>query len=191
MFLVPSLVFLARFFVKPKKENDAISKANQEESSTPISMERIAVSIFIAVLIAGLGKSIAPYLQSLINTELNLSILLITVLALLVANIFPKQLKMLSNTAFSIGLWMMYVFLAVIGAATNWQDIFGIGLDLLWFYITIMVFHFVFMLGLAKLFKLDVYEVVIASAANIMGPSVAAPMAASMGKRTWSLLPFL
>jgi uncharacterized membrane protein len=46
-----------------------------------------------------------------------------------------------------------------------------------------MIFHFVFLLSLAKLFKLDVYEVVISSAANIMGPSVAAPMAASMGQK--------
>jgi uncharacterized membrane protein len=39
------------------------------------------------------------------------------------------------------------------------------------------------MISLAKLFKLDVYEIIIASAANIMGPSVAAPMAASLGQK--------
>ena len=99
------------------------------------------------------------------------------------ANLFPKQLKALENTAFSIGLWMMYIFLAVIGAATNIHQIFEIGPSILGFYLTIMLFHFVFMLALAKLFKLDVYEVVISSAANIMGPSVAAPMAASMGQK--------
>lgn len=183
MFLVPSLAFLMRFFVKPKKENSILATDKKEKEKYPITMERIAVSIFIAALIAGSGSLIAPYLQNLINTPLNLSILVITVLSIAVANIFPKSLKALEDTAFSIGLWMMYVFLAVIGAATNMQDIFGIGLNLLWFYLTIMLFHFVFMLSLAKLFKLDVYEVVISSAANIMGPSVAAPMAASMGQK--------
>lgn len=183
MFLVPSLAFLMRFFVKPKKENSILATDKKEKEKYPITMERIAVSIFIAALIAGSGSLIAPYLQNLINTPLNLSILVITVLSIGVANIFPKSLKALEDTAFSIGLWMMYVFLAVIGAATNMQDIFGIGLNLLWFYLTIMLFHFVFMLSLAKLFKLDVYEVVISSAANIMGPSVAAPMAASMGQK--------
>jgi uncharacterized membrane protein len=39
------------------------------------------------------------------------------------------------------------------------------------------------MISIAKLFKLDVYEVIISSAANIMGPSVAAPMAASLGQK--------
>ena len=183
MFLIPSLAFLSRFFVKPKKENSTDQTIKKDKPGFPITIERIAVSVFVAALIAGLGKLIAPVIQNLFQTELNLSMLIITVLAILAANFFPKRLQSLENTAFSLGLWMMYIFLAVIGAATNIQDIFGIGLNLLWFYLTIMIFHLLFMLALAKLFKLDVYEVVISSAANIMGPSVAAPMAASMGQK--------
>ena len=183
LFLTPSLMFLARFFVKPKKENQIEDPNQDKKEDYPITLERIAVAVFIATLIAGTGNFLAPYLQNLIHTELNLSILLITLLAVLAANFFPKQLKPLENTAFSIGLWMMYIFLAVIGAATNVHQIFEIGPAVLGFYLVIMLFHFVFMLALAKLFKLDVYEVVISSAANIMGPSVAAPMAASMGQK--------
>jgi uncharacterized membrane protein len=182
LFLAPSLVFLSRFFVKPKKENE-IANSAAEEKVYPITLERIAVSVFIAALIAGVGSFISPYIQSILKTDLNLSILVITVLAVLAANFFPKLLKPLEDTAFSIGLWMMYVFLAVIGASTNLQQIISIGPSVLAFYLTIMIFHFLFLMALAKLFKLDVYEVVIASAANIMGPSVAAPMAASMGQK--------
>lgn len=182
LFLTPSLLFLARFFVKPKAEN-RVEENSAKKAEYPITMERIAVSVFIAALIAGAGSFVSPYLQSFLNTDINLSILIITVFAVLAANLFPKQLQALENTAFSVGLWMMYVFLAVIGAATNIQQIFSIGPAVLAFYLTIMIFHFVFLLALAKLFKLDVYEVVISSAANIMGPSVAAPMAASMGQK--------
>ncbi|WP_321281626.1 DUF819 family protein [Marinifilum fragile] len=182
LFLTPSLLFLARFFVKPKAEN-RVEENSAKKAEYPITMERIAVSVFIAALIAGAGSFVSPYLQSFLNTDINLSILIITVFAVLAANLFPKQLQPLENTAFSVGLWMMYVFLAVIGAATNIQQIFSIGPAVLAFYLTIMIFHFVFLLALAKLFKLDVYEVVISSAANIMGPSVAAPMAASMGQK--------
>lgn len=184
LFLTPSLLFLSRFFVKPKKENQIEDTTKQNKEKFPITMERIAVSVFIAILIAGLGDFLSPYLQNLLHTQLNLSILLITIFAVLAANLFPKLLKPLEDTAFSVGLWMMYVFLAVIGAATNMQQIFSIGPAVLAFYLTIMIFHFVLMLALAKLFKLDVYEVVISSAANIMGPSVAAPMAASMGQKS-------
>ncbi|NOU58595.1 DUF819 domain-containing protein [Marinifilum caeruleilacunae] len=182
LFLTPSLLFLSRFFVKPKAEN-RIEETGSGKKEFPITIERIAVSVFIAALIAGAGNFVSPYLQSLLNTDINLSILIITVFAVLAANLFPKFLQPLENTAFSIGLWMMYVFLAVIGAATNIQQIFSIGPAVLAFYLCIMLFHFLFLMFLAKLFKLDVYEVVISSAANIMGPSVAAPMAASMGQK--------
>ena len=182
LFLIPSLAFLSRFFVKSKIENTI---ETVEETDTPniITMERIAVSVFIAALIAWLGQFFEPYLQALFHTKLSLSILIITVISVMAANIFPKRLKMLENTAFSLGLWMMFIFLAVIGAATNLHDILHIGPAVLAFYVVIMLFHFLFMLSVAKLFKLDVFEVIISSAANIMGPSVAAPMAASLGQK--------
>lgn len=182
LFLVPSIAFLARFFTKSKHENTVDSSVNIKKEY-PISIERIAVSIFIAASLAGLGSFISPYIENLIHTELNLSILIITILSVLAANLFPKTLMQFSETSFSIGLWMMYIFLAVIGAATNLKEIFHIGPTLLLFYSFILIFHFMLMLSLAKLLKLDVYEVVISSAANVMGPSVAAPMAASMGQK--------
>jgi|FLOH01.1.fsa_nt_gi uncharacterized membrane protein len=183
LFLTPSIIFLSRFFVKPKKENLEDNKEALLEEKFPITMERIAVTIFIAALIAGLGSLIAPPLQEILHTDLNLKLLVITIFAVTAANVFPKSLLALEKTSFSLGMWMMYVFLAVIGAATNLEQILGIGPTVLLFYVTIMTFHFVFLVSLAKLFKLDVYEVVVSSAANIMGPSVAAPMAASMGQK--------
>jgi uncharacterized membrane protein len=146
-------------------------------------MERIAISLFLAIAIAACGQWLSPYLQSLINTDLNLSILLITILSLVVANVIPSRLKPLENTAFTIGLWMMYAFLAVIGASTNIYEVLKVGPSLLLFYLVIMFFHFIFLMAFARLFKLNVYEVIVSSAANIMGPSVAAPMAASLGQK--------
>lgn len=183
LFLVPALSFLARFF---KPHQPAIEKENnvkQEQEKTQISIERFAIVLLIAVGIAALGKLIAPFLQEILNTPLNLSILIITILSLLLANFFPKKLQLLENTSFSVGLWMMYAFLAVIGASTNLQEVLKVGPSLLLFYMIIMIFHFLFLLGTAKLFKLNMYEVIISSAANIMGPSVAAPMAASLGQK--------
>jgi len=184
LFLVPSIGLLKRFFSKTKTEaNVGETTENVEEKKSTITLESIAVSLFIALAVASAGFVLAPILQNFFHTDLNLSILLITIFSIAVANIFPKSLKALEETAFSIGLWMMYIFLAVVGAATNLQEILHIGLPVLAFYLTIMFFHFVFLLALARLFKLDVYEVIISSAANIMGPSVAAPMAASLGQR--------
>jgi len=184
LFFVPTIGFLSRFFKKPGIETDADNLTEIEpETKSPITLERIAVSATIAVLVAGAGTVLSPVFEKVIHTKLNLSILLITILAVLVANLFPKSLKKLEETAYTLGLWMMYIFLAVIGAASNLQDMLNVGLPVLGFYLIIMFFHFFFLLFLAKLFKLDVYEVIVSSAANIMGPSVAAPMAASLGQK--------
>lgn len=183
LFTIPSIALLRRFFAKPKLEN-TVENIN-EKSKTPekINLESLALVIFIACSIACIGNYIAPLLQKLFNTEINLSILLITSIALIAANIFPKQLQKIENTAFTVGIWMMYVFLAVIGAATNLQDMIHVGPSVFLFYTFIMIFHLIFIIASAKLLKLDVNEVIISSAANIMGPSVAAPMAASLGQK--------
>ncbi|WP_430809322.1 MULTISPECIES: DUF819 domain-containing protein [unclassified Carboxylicivirga] len=181
LFLVPALAFLKRFWSPTPVEPADEGKEQGEQA--PVTMERMAIALFLAIGIAALGGWLSPFIQHLIGTELNLSILLITLLALLVANLFPARLKPLENTSFSIGLWMMYAFLAVIGASTNIYEVLKVGPSLLLFYLIIMVFHFLFLTASARLFKLNVYDVIVASAANVMGPSVAAPMAASLGQK--------
>jgi len=183
MFAVPSMKFLARFFVKPKAENLEAAEKNPNDETYPITMERIAISVLIAAVVAGAGSLLSDLIQKVYATRMSMSILMITLLAVLLANLFPKSLKKLEDTAFAIGLWMMYVFLAAIGASTNLADMLHVGPAVLGFYLIIMFIHFIFLVSLSKLFKFDVYEVIISSAANIMGPSVAAPMAASLGQK--------
>lgn len=183
MFAVPSMTFLARFFVKPKVENLETIDRNTNEEPYPITIERIAIVAMIAAAIASAGNLLSEIIQKIYATRMSTSILLITVMAVLMANLFPKYLKKIEDTAFAIGLWMMYIFLAAIGASTNLADMLHVGPAVLGFYLIIMFFHFIFLVSLSKLFKFDVYEVIISSAANIMGPSVAAPMAASLGQK--------
>jgi uncharacterized membrane protein len=183
LFAIPSMKFMARFFVKPKLDNAEVAEHLTNEEIFPITIERIALSVLIAALVAGAGSLISPWIQQLISSRMSMSVLIITVLSVLMANFFPKRLKKLEDTAFAIGLWMMYIFLAAIGASTNLNDMLHVGPAVLGFYLIIMFFHLIFLVSLAKLFKFDVYEVIVSSAANIMGPSVAAPMAASLGQK--------
>lgn len=183
MFAVPSMKFLARFFVKPKIENIGEADRSMDEIFYPITIERIAIVLLIAAAIASAGNLLSLLIQKVYATRMSTSILIITVLAVLMANLFPRSLKKLEDTAFAIGLWMMYIFLAAIGASTNLSDMLHVGPAVLGFYLIIMFFHFIFLVSLSKLFKFDVFEVIISSAANIMGPSVAAPMAASLGQK--------
>ena len=183
LFMLPGIKILARLFAKPKAENKEEAVVQEHEKSQPITMERIGLTLVIAVAIAASGAWLGDWLQAVIHTQMDLSILIITLVSVLVANLFPKRLKPLEDTAFSVGLWMMYIFLAAIGAATNMADILHIGPAILAYYLIILFFHLIFLVSLAKIFKLDIYEVMVSSAANVMGPSVAAPMAASLGQK--------
>lgn len=78
---------------------------------------------------------------------------------------------------------MLITIYAVVGASTHLKEVIRIGLTVLVFYTLILIFHFIFLVGLAELFKLDIYEVILASVAHIIEPSVVAPIAASMGQK--------
>ena len=119
MFAVPSMKFLTRFFVKPKVENTEEIQKNPNDETYPITMERIAISVLIAAVVAGAGSLLSDIIQKVYATRMSMSILMITLLAVLIANLFPKRLKKLEDTAFAIGLWLMYVFIDSIGASTN------------------------------------------------------------------------
>jgi uncharacterized membrane protein len=183
LFAIPSMKFMARLFVQPKTENRESNEKRPDENVFPITLERIAMSMTIAGTIAAAGNYLSELIQRLYSIRMSASILIITILSVLLANVYPRGLKKLEDTAFAIGLWMMYVFLAVIGASTNLADMLHVGPAVLGFYLIILFFHLILLVLMAKLFKLDVYEVIISSAANIMGPSVAAPMAASLGQK--------
>ena len=74
LFLVPSVGFLARFFRKTSDDEQPELLAKEEQKHA-ITLERFAVSIFIALLVAGAGTIVSPFFQQLFQTELNLSIL--------------------------------------------------------------------------------------------------------------------
>lgn len=183
LFAIPSMKFLASLFVRSNVNNTYNNKITDENKTYQLSIERIALSVLIAVSVAALGNIISEKIGTLFSTRMSMSILIITILSVFIANIIPQTLKKLEDTAFTIGLWLMYIFLAVIGASTNLADMLSVGPSVLGFYLVIMFVHLLLLLATAKLFKLDVYEIIISSAANIMGPSVAAPMAASLGQK--------
>ena len=72
--------YYAVFFSKQKVEKEVGTNENEaSEKKSEITLERLALSLFIAVFIAGAGSLISPIFEKLFQTELNLSILIITI----------------------------------------------------------------------------------------------------------------
>ena len=111
-------------------------------------------------------------------------VLVITVLTLLVANVFPAYMDRLRGE-FSLAMLLMYLFFAAIGCGTDATSFLGSALVLFFYGLTIIGIHLLVVIAVSRFFRLDLAEVVIASAAALVGP---APAAAIASARQWPTL---
>ena len=146
-------------------------------------MEKIALCFTISGIICTLGMYLGPILANWIGTDINLEVLIITFLMTVLANIAPKLLIPLAEIAFEIGMFLMFVFLAVIGAASDFNAIINAASDILTFAIITLVVHLIISLIGGKILGVSLKEIMIASSANVGGVSIAAPMAATFGMK--------
>jgi len=183
LFLLPSLHFVSRFFM-PYQEIAITTTATpikETNTSAATLMEQLAMSFTIAGSLCTMGMWLGPIIANWIGTDINLEVLTITILITLLANILPQLLLPLADVAFEIGMFLMYVFLAVIGAASDIHAIINAAPGILLFAIIMLSIHLIISLIGGKLLGISIQEVMIASSANVGGVSIAAPMAATFG----------
>ena len=108
------------------------------------------------------------------------SILFITVLTILVANLFPTMMANLEGD-FELGMLIMYLFFVVAGASTDATSFLGSALYLFFYGMCIIFIHLALVLTVARLFKVDLAEAIVASGAALVGPAVTAAIATSRG----------
>lgn len=144
-------------------------------------MEHIAVCLLVSVSIGAVSIWMAPYLESWLETDVNLDILLITLFIILVSNLFPRQMARLEPVAFQLGFFLIFLFLAVVGAASDVRVIIASSPMVLGFVIVTLLIHLLVMLLGSRLLKISLEELSIASAANIGGTATSAPMATTFG----------
>ncbi len=184
LFIVPFLPLLKKYF--PDYTETAETEAEKLENTqnqAKADLETITYSLTIAAIVAALGFWLTPIIKKAFNTEINLTILVITLIITLAANIFPKILRKFEKTAFNIGMFFLYVFLAVVGAAANPKDVLLAGPGILLFAFFTVLIQFIFLLIFGKIFKFSLKEIAVASCANVGGPATAVPMAATFKMR--------
>jgi uncharacterized membrane protein len=112
------------------------------------------------------------------------AILVITAVTVLLATAFPARCARLEGAA-ETGMLLMQVFFAAIGASANIAVVLEVGPALFLFAGVIIAVHLAVILAAGQLLGLTLPEIVIASNANIGGPTTAAAMAAA---RRWDAL---
>lgn len=186
LFLMPGIQWVAKWFPEyEESEDEDLSHLDTRESATTSGgfMEQLTVCLLITSAIFALGTFLGPIFAGLLNTEIHLDILVITALIIILVNIFPTFFLKYQEVAFDTGMFFMYMFLAVIGASSNLKELFGSVPGILIFAAITLTVHLVITLIAAKIFKISLKEVLVASCANAGGPSVAAPMAISFGMK--------
>jgi uncharacterized membrane protein len=181
LFALPSVKYLVKIFPTHHEDNkDNISLDFKEETdNNKINLLDMAKALAISISICAVGFAVADLI-----TIKGTGILIITALIVIVATSFPKQISAI-NGADKMGILLMQVFFAAIGASANIIVVLKFGPILFLFAAVILFIHLMFLLAAGKLFKLDLAEIVIASNANMGGPTTAAAMAVA---RKWRAL---
>ena len=180
LFLLPAIQWLKKYY-NPYEEDTSSKEVELSEIAEAKGglMEQITVILTIGGLVCALGFTLGPMIAKAIGTDINLNLLIVTLIIVLLANFFPKHLQPYEALAFDIGMFLMYVFLAVIGAASDLVEMVTSTPAVLIFAAITLIVHLIFSLVGGKILGLSLEEICIASCANAGGASVAAPMAAT------------
>lgn len=178
--VAPSIALLRKFI--PSKIIDDVKNApitlNSDEYTPRFRLPHVAGAIAASFAIC----TIADLIASKFEWD-KYSILIVTILAILLANIFPKRMQKLEGDV-ELGILAMYIFFAVIGATTDAMAFLKAAPILLTYGLIIMIVHFIVVLIGAKLFKLDLAQAITGSAAAFVGAGVTAAITTANGWRS-------
>ena len=171
LFAIPSIKLIQRLFPRQERVANNNLSGDINGKDNPMGLIDISKALAISFSICAIGFWVANIIK--IDGS---GILIITTLVVLIATLFPKQLGSIKG-ADKIGTFLMQIFFAAIGASANIPIVVSVGPILFLFASIILLVHLSFILISGKIFKLDISEIVIASNANMGGPTTAAAMA--------------
>ena len=181
LFALPSLGWLRKRYVRrhEAEEPAAGHRGPEQDAGSRIRLADLAAALFLAAGLCAVGYGIAAAAG-----VPSAAILIVTALAVFLATAFPEKISGLTG-AHESGTMLMMIFFAVIGASANIGVVFREGPVLFVFAALILIIHLLFILAAGRLLRLDLIEIVIASNANMGGPTTAAAMATA---RRWDAL---
>ena len=177
LFALPSVPGLRRRFVHRVEvvETDVAIGGDGPR----IGVRGLATSLAVAAALCAVGYGLAD--AAGVGSA---GILFVTTLVVILATAFPNTLGSLGG-AHELGVLLMQVFFAAIGASARIVLVLQHGVMLFVFALVILAVHLLTILAIGRLLRLDLAEIVIASNANMGGPASAAAMAVA---RRWEAL---
>jgi uncharacterized membrane protein len=177
LFALPSVGWLRKRYANRVETVTGIDEA--DAAGPGITLGGMATALALAATLCAVGYGLAARLG-----WSSAGILLVTAMTVALATLRPKQMGSIAG-AHEVGVLLMQFFFAAIGASANIGVVLKVGPVLFVFAALILTIHLATILIAGRLLKLDLAEIVIASNANMGGPTTAAAMAVA---RRWQAL---
>ncbi|WP_243291583.1 DUF819 family protein [Bacillus sp. FJAT-47783] len=201
LMMIPAISFFKKSFSTPHIL-EVESGSHSEEGKTlaesfwkrkEISLKDIALSVGTAFLLVIISFKIAQFLDTTIPSGENASImmnllngllgdkyLLLTTITFITLALFPRYFEKLNGSQ-EVGTYLIYLFFVVIGIPASIPLIIQNAPLLLVFVFIIATMNLLISLTAGKLLKANLEDVIVASNANIGGPTTAAALAIAKG----------
>lgn len=195
---IPAVGFFRKHFNHPhidevEKYADQGSTQNAAAAywqKKEISLKDIAINFAYASIVVTISKLIAQSLSDVIptgnmmlnmcNTFFGSQYIWITTLSIIVSMVFEKQIQSISGYN-ELGTYLIYLFFFVIGVPASIPMIITNAPLLFVFTLIIALTNMLFCFVFGKLLRFNLEDIVLASNANIGGPTTAVAMAISKG----------
>lgn len=169
--------FASKFAASPTGELPAGSAAPEKPRAW--NLEDATLALAVSAAIVGVAALVSPWLQARFGFRFRINLIVVTILVLALANLFPAWCARLHASAFPLGVLFLYLFIAYIGVGIDVQQLLAAGPGVFVFGCVTLAVHLVVLFGVGRLFGLTLQELCLASNAAIGGPTTAAPMAVS------------
>lgn len=197
---LPTMAIIKKYYKMPlvnalEQQSESDIEANKTMAAKywgakEISLKDIAFTVALSFVIVAVSDKLATLFGDLFKGEgavsailgglLGNKYLLMTTITMIIASAFPKQISSIRGSQ-EIGTFLIYLFFAVIGAPASIGLILRESPLLLLFALIVVLINLIVSLIFGKLFKFNIEEIIIASNANVGGPTTAAAMAVSKG----------
>ncbi|HFD13973.1 MAG TPA: DUF819 family protein [Epsilonproteobacteria bacterium] len=183
MILLALVPFAKKFNIWSKADTSAIDEvgerlARKEENKKPISFDSLFLLLGSALLVSALaqyGASFLPTSDYLTQTTW------VVILATLAGILFAMTLLAKVSGSSELANIMLYLIVALIASRANFAELTQAPLYIFAGFVIITI-HVVIMVIFAKLFKLDLFSLGVASLANIGGVASAPILASAYSK---------
>ncbi len=192
---IPSITFFRKHFKHPYVDKMEAGSTGENIASSywkpkEIALKDIACAAATGFVIVAISRAFADLFATMIpKTNVVLTIingllgnqyLIITTISMICASAFPKIFGEIAGTQ-EIGTFLIYLFFFVIGVPASLIEIIQNSPLLLVFCAIIVAINMLVTFIFGKIFRFNLEDIILASNANIGGPTTAVAMAISKG----------